>query len=264
MNFLEKLSIKNVILIFLGAVILNLAISVLFFNFKYLPEIISEYQKIADFIQKQVNDNNIEIQITKSGLNLKQENYLIQSKDFPVELNKENLIYIAKNADYSNFKDKNTIAILNDKELVLNLNNEYQNIPVENLIGTNEDIKINKESTKSLIETLFNQNQGITSYLYFAFFVEKALYYVAQFIWGFYILAFVIFYVFKFSGYTIERNLIKALSTLFFALILIIEPLFFYFKLPLGIIHVLFIGFVAITFFLKSKADKGPVSEESA
>ena len=256
MNFIEKLNLKKAIIIFVGAIILNFAINFALFNFKYLPEIIAEYQKIADFFQKQVNDKNIDLKITKSGIEINKDSYLIESKDFPIQLNPTNIIYIAKNANYSDFKEKNTIAILNDKELVLNLNNSYQNISLENMLGTNEEFKIDRDTTKVIIESFFNQNMGLKGYLYFAFTIEKVLYYFAQFIWGFYILAFVIFYVLKFSGYKLEKNLIKIPTTIYFALILSLEPIFFYFKLSLGIFYVLFLGFVGITLYLKLRLDK--------
>lgn len=256
MNLIEKLTLKKTLVIFTITVILNLFINVLLFNYRYLPEIVAEYQKIANFIEQKVIEKNVDLKVSKDGINLNQESVLIEAKDFPIELNLENLIYISKNANYSDFKDKKTAAILNDKELILNINGEYQNLNLNDLLANNPEIQVSKETIADTIKRFFNDSPGVRNYLYTAFFAEKILFYIAQFIWGYVILAWIIFYTFKFSGYSLEKDLIKILTTLYFGLFVLIEPIIFYFKLPAGIFHVLFLGFIIITFYLKYKLDK--------
>lgn len=257
MEFIKKLTTIKSVLIFLVAVLFNVGINFFLFNLNFIPEILSEYQKISEFVVTQFKEKNIEVKLEKSGISLNQESFLIEAKNFPIQVTTENLIFISKTANYADFKDKNTLAILNDKELVLNLSNEYQNLPLESLLRNQNEIFLNLDSIQKIQQTLFN-NSGelVKNYLYTAFGVEKVIFYFAQFVWGFVIMPFVVFYILKFSGYSSEKNMIKNFGLVYYSLFLLIEPALFNFRVPVNFVHVFILGFILVTILLKKDLDK--------
>lgn len=251
MNFIKNLTLKRSLVIFFSGVLINLAINSTIFYFLQVPNILKEYSEVSKFLINKFKENSYEIKITKNELVLNKESILIDSDNFPIELNNQNLIYISKTANYADFKDKNSLAILNDKELVLNINNEFQNLPLEALLGGREDFTLNTD-TVSKISSDFLDNNGAKNYLYTAFIIEKFLFYLAQFLWGYLILSFVVFYILKFSGYTsIEKDSLKILGVFYYSLFLLIEPLFVYLRVGINFMPIFILGFISVTLLAK-------------
>jgi hypothetical protein len=262
MNFIKKITFLKTLVIFGVALFLNFGINLLFFYLNFIPEILSEYKKVSEFTLKQFQENKIEIKIDKSGITLGRENYLIPAKEFPIQVNSENLIYISKSSNYADFKEKNTLAILNDKELVLNLNQDYQNIPLESIVRNQPEIIINQAEVEKFSQALFNNNgEIIIGYLFTAFGIEKIVFYIAQFLWGFMIMPFIIFYVLKFSGYQLDKKYLKNYALLYYSVFLLVEPLLFYLRVPVNFVHIFILGFIIITFGVKRDLEKTASSE---
>jgi len=256
MNFLTNLTTKKALLIFLGASILNFSILGTIYYFLQLPKEVTEYQKIASFTIDKFMEKNINFKVTKSGLELNQDPILIETKGFPIELKPENLIVISKSANYADFKEKSTIAILNDKELVLNLNNEYQNLPIESLLGQQEEVSLNPEIVKNFITTNYLENNNIQNFLLIGFSIDRLVSYLTQLFWSYIILGFAIFYLFKFSSYEINKQLPRNLSLLFYSLVLMIEPLISLTSFGVNFIYVFIAGFLIISLVIKRMLDK--------
>lgn len=256
MNFLSKLNNKKAILIFLGACFINLLISAGIYFVRYFPRELNEYHNIANFIVNEFKEKNLELKITKNGLEINKDFYYVESKNFPVQLNFDNIIYISKNANYADFKEKNTLAILNDKELVLNLNNEYQNLPVETLLGSQNEILLNSETVNSFINSNYLDNNQIRNYLFISFGLDRLVSYFTQFFWSYFILGFALFYLFKFSGFGLESVLTRSASLIFYSIFLIIEPIFSNLRLGINFAHVFVAGFLTLTFVLKKYHEK--------
>lgn len=256
MNFLQNLTLKKSLLIFLTTIFLNLIITGLIYTFQYFPKEITEYQKISEFVIKKFEEKNIQISIKKDGINLGTESYLIESQSFPVEMKNKHLIYIAKNSNYADFKDKDTLAILNNKELVLNLNNEYQNLPLEALAPGDQEIILNKDSVQNFINTNYLENNQLRNLLYGGFLLDRFFNIFIVFVWGYLIVGYLSFYLLKFSGFEFPRQICQGLSVLFSAIYLFMQPIFYYLGTQLNLIYVFLIGFILITLYLKKEADK--------
>jgi len=251
MKFIISLNIKKALIIFFCGIFINLGLNGTIFYFVQIPNILKEYSAVSVFLISKFRENNFEIKIAKNGLFLNKESILIDSINFPIELNNQNLIYISKNANYADFKDKNTLAILNDKELVLNVNNQYQNLPLEALLGERDEFILNTE-TVSKISSDFLDNNGALNYLYTAFVIEKMIFYLAQFIWGYLIISFVVFYILKFSGFNvIEKDFLRTLGLIYYSLFLVVEPALVYFRVGINFIPIFIFGFIGVTLLVK-------------
>jgi hypothetical protein len=256
MNFLSTISNKKAVFIFIAACIINLLISAGIYFYFYFPRELNEYHNIAKFIIKEFEDKNLELKITKNGIEINQDPYFMESKNFPVSLNLNNIIYISKNANYADFKDKNTLAILNDKELVLNLNNEYQNLPVETILGSQNEILLNSDTVSSFINSNYLENSQIRNYLLLSFGLDRAISYITQFFWSYFVLGYALFYLFKFSGFGLNIALTKNSSLLFYAIFIIVEPIFSNLRFGINFAHVFVAGFLTLTFVLKKYHEK--------
>jgi hypothetical protein len=226
------------------------------YYFQYFPKELNEYQKISEFIIKKFEEKNIQVSIKKEGLNLGQENYLIDTQGFPVEMVNKNLLYIAKNSNYADFKDKDTLAILNDRELVLNLNNEYQNLPLESIAPNNQEIALNKNSVQNFINQNYLENNQLRNLLFGGFLLDRFFNVFVVFVWGYLIVGYLSYYLLKFSGFEFPKAICQSFSVLFAALFLSIQPIFYYLGNQLNLIYIFLFGFILVTLYLKKEAEK--------
>lgn len=256
MKVLNTISTKKALLIFAITCVLNFVISGLVYYNLYFPGELKEYSNIANFIIKEFQDQDIQIKITNNGLDLKNESYMIESKNFPVALNFANLIYIAKQANYADFKEKNTLAILNDKELVLNLNNEYQNLPLASIVNGSGEIVLNPETVSNFINTNYLSNNKIRDYLFLNFSFDRFISYVTQIFWAYLFLGYAVYFTFKFSGYTLSLEKARISSILFYSVFQIIEPLTSNLRLGINFAHVFVAGFLIVTLILRNQQEK--------
>ena len=258
MNFLLKISLKKALLIFFSTLIINLGLTGILYFLVYFPVEINEYQKIANFIFQKFEDNNIQITIKNDGLSLGSEYYLISSDGFPVELKSANILYIKKDANYADFKEKDTISILNDKELVISLNNEFQNIPLSSLLQNREELYLNPQNVREYINKNYLENNQLRNLLIGSFLFERIFNYLIIFLWAYLIMGYLIYFVFKFSGYILDKKLSQSLSLLFFSIFVLMQPVFYYFNRQVNLIYIFLIGFLVTSFYLKSKLQKKP------
>ena len=119
MNFITNLENKKIVYIFIGASVFNLLFSFLIYYFVQFNKIKNEASELANFFTKVIAEKNIEIKIKKDDIDLNASEYLIENKDFPININSKYLLYISKNANYGDFNAKETLAIMNSKELIL-------------------------------------------------------------------------------------------------------------------------------------------------
>ena len=70
MNFLQSLTLKKSLLIFLFTIFFNLIITGLIYTFQYFPKEKAEYQKISEFVITKFEEKNIQISIKKEGKGL--------------------------------------------------------------------------------------------------------------------------------------------------------------------------------------------------
>ena len=256
MKFLQELKLKEAVLFFGACLLTNLLISFSIYYFYQFNLFKNEAIKISEYAIKTISEKNIEIKIKKDNLELNAESYLLENKDFPIQFNSKNLIFISKNADYADFTSKETLAILNSKELIIKTEGDYQNIPLESLVGTREEIVINKNTVQEFVNSLDLKGAGFLNTLLGAMGIQKLLLYIGEFLWGYFILTTAVFYLLKFSGYSIEKELVRSLAIAYYGVFLLIEIPVTFFKLPLNFIHVFVLGFFSIGFFLKFSLDK--------
>jgi len=256
MNFITNLENKKIVYIFIGASVFNLLISFLIYYFVQFNKIKNEASQIANFFTKVIAEKNIEIKIKKDDIDLNASEYLIENKDFPININSKNLLYISKNANYGDFNAKETLAIMNSKELVLKMDGEYQNFALANLIGDRQEAQINKDTVKGYIDSLGLENNGFLYSLLGALAIERIIFYTIEFFWGYFILTLALFYLLKFSGYVYEKENIRKIATLYYALFVVLEVAISFFRLPVNFIHVFVLGFLGIGLYLKFSLDK--------
>lgn len=256
MNFITNLENKKIVYIFIGASLFNLLTSFNIYYFVQFNKIKIEASNLANFFTKTVAEKNIEIRIKKEDIELNAPEYLIENKDFPISLDAKNLLYISKNANYGDFNSKETLAIMNSKEIVLKMDNEYQNFTLANLIGERDEAVINKDTVKNYIESIGLENNGFLYSLLGALAIERIIFFTIEFFWGYWILTLAIFYLLKFSGYSYEKESVRKLATSYYALFVFLEVVISYFRIPVNFIHVFILGFLAIGLYLKFTLDK--------
>ncbi len=256
MNFLLELKLKKALITFAACALLNLLVSFSIYYFFQFNTFRDEAIKISEYFSKVVSEKNIELKIKKEDIELNAESYLLENTGFPILLNTKNLVYVSKNADYADFSDKEVLAIVNAKELIIKMDGEFQIIPLASILGNNNEILINKDSVKTFIDSLDLKGTGFLYTLLGAMGLQKFILYIGEFLWGYFILTIAVFYLLKFSGYLVDKSLIRSLSVAYYGIFLIIEIPVNYFKLPLNFIHVFVIGFFTLGFFLKFNLDK--------
>ena len=256
MNFLLELKLKKAITIFAICALSNLLISFSIYYFVQFNVFRDEAIKISEYFSKIVSEKNIELKIKKEDIELNSESYLLENTGFPVSLNTKNLVYISKKADYADFSNKDVLAIINDKELIIKMDGEFQIIPLISILGNNSEILINKGSVKTFIDSLDLKGSGFLYTLLGAMSLQKFILYTGEFLWGYFILTIAVFYLLKFSGYLVDKSLVRSLAVAYYGIFLIIEIPVNYFMLPINFIHVFVIGFFTLGFFLKFNLDK--------
>jgi hypothetical protein len=263
MNFLQNLTLKKSFIVFLICILLNLILISSIYYFQNYPKELNEYLKISDFVISKFEEKNIELTIKSDQIILGENEYFIESEGFPVELTKRNLIYISTEANYADFKEKDTIAILNNKELVLNLNNEFQNLPLESITPQNQEIILNKDSVRNFINQNYLENNQISYLMFGGFLLDRFLNYFIIFIWGYLIVGYLAFYILKFSGYPTEKNISQAYALIFASLYLLIQPIFYFIGTQINLIYVFLLGFLAVSFMLK-KTSENPAEPQNS
>jgi len=256
MNFLKNLTLKKSLFIFLITILLNFIFTGLIYYLQYFPKEFNEYTKISEFIIQKFIDMDIKVTIKKDSISLDKPNYLVSTEGFPVELSNKNIIYISKDSNYADFRDKDTFAILNDKELVLNINNEYQSLPLEALAPENQEIILNKDSVKDFINKNYLENNQLRNLLFGGFLFDRFFNSFIVFVWGYLIVGYLSFYLLKFSGFEYPKNTCQTYSVLFSSCYFLIQPIFYYFGAQLNLIYVFLIGFIAVSLYLKKETPK--------
>jgi hypothetical protein len=256
MKFLMELNLRKALIIFGSCVLFNLIVSFGIYYFFQFNIFKNEAIKMSEYFSKVISEKNIDLKIKKEEIELNADSYLLENTGFPLELNSKNLIYISKNADYADFTDKEVPAILNSKELIIKVDGEFQNIPLASILGNRDEISINKETVKTFVESLDLNGSGFLNTLLGAMGMQKLILYLGEFLWGYFVLTLAIFYLLKFSGYSPEKELIRALAVAYYGVFLVIEVPVTYFKLPLNFIHVFVLGFFTLGLFLKFQLDQ--------
>jgi hypothetical protein len=256
MNFIQNITLKKSFLIYFFLGLVNIVIIGFIYNSKFFPIEYNEYKKISEFFIAKFQEKDISIVIKKDEIVLGKENYLIDNTGFPVELSNKNLIYISKSANYADFKDKDTLAILNDKEIVLNINNEYQNLPLNSLLQESEEIKLDSNGVQEFITKNYLENNQLRNLLYAGFGLDRVFNLIIVLIWSYLILGYLSYYLLKFSGYTTEKNITQSLALLYGGIFLLIQPIFYFLNQQINLVYVFFIGFLIISLYLKYVYEK--------
>lgn len=250
----EKITLKKSLIIFLALSAFNLVVSLLFFYFVSFPQFKNEATSIASYIVKNIEEKNITLKVTKDTIEPNPSEIIFESKDFPINFGKQNLLYVSKEADYADFNEKDTLAILNSKELVINLNNEFQKYPIADFVQ-NQEIYIDSNNTKEYIKGLEIEGDRFRNTLLGVYGFERIIFYLSQLAWGYVILALAVFYLLKLSGYKPEQEFVRILSILFYSLFMIFEPLTTFFRVNLNFLHLFALGFLIVAFISKKHLD---------
>lgn len=254
MKILEKISLKKSLYIFVGLTILNLIFSLGIFITTTVPQFKKEAKDITNYALKNIEEKDIKLKITKNEFEISPGEVLFNKKDFPIDFGKENLLFISKDANYADFNSKQTLAILNSKELVLNIDGNFQNYVLADFIGDKE-VYIDSNNSKKYVEDIGIEGSRFTNTLIGIYSFERALFYISQFVWGYLILAFAVFYLLKLSGYSPDKNFIRSLGVLFYGVFMIFEPIISFLKFEFNFIHLFTVGFLFTAFVAKKSLD---------
>ena len=253
MNAIKGLSVKKSIIIFTILCVANLAFSVSLFFFIKFPEIKAEANAISDYVVKNIEEKKFTLKISKDVFEVSPEETLFESKDFPIDFGKKNLLFISKNANYADFSKRETLAILNPKELVIDIDGQQQSYLITDFIE--KEAYIDSNSVKDFLNQLDVEGSRFKATLLGALGFERVLLYISHFIWGYAILPFAVFYLMKFSGYVPNKDLYKILGTLFYGLFILFEPFIVLFKININFIQLLAVGFLLTAFIAKKELD---------
>ncbi len=226
MQKILNLKLKNVIWIYLLTVLLNIFGGGALIYFSYENFIFPLVQKVSEFLVTKSNEENLDFTLVKGGmLESSKEEFLISAKDFPIELPKENFIYISNQANLETLKSKNTLIALNNNKIFSQIEGEYLVIDIWEQFSTTDRVSINTNSINN-VKNWVNENKTLQVIALLGVSTLSTLLYLAfYFFTGYFILRFLASLIFKLSNKVYSDLNLKIITLLFLSIYNVLDPL---------------------------------------
>lgn len=253
MQRLLNLKLKTIIWIYVLSILINIVGGNSLLYFSYENFIFPLFQKISEHLVNKTVEENIDITLVKGGmLEASKEEFLISSKDFPIDVPKENLLYISNQANLETLKSKNSLIALSNNKIFSELDGEYLVIDIWEQFPGIDRISINVDSLNS-IKNWLNDNKNLQVLILLGVSSISTLISLGiYFLVGFFIVRFVVSFLFKVSKTVYSDLNLKVTSVIFLAIYNILEPILkvlsVTFSLPFP--DILTFSFIGILFLL--------------
>jgi len=220
----------------------------------YLSERLKYVTYVLKNLERNFNEKNLEIRFqNKEYLINKDEPILLENYDKKISQNKF-ILYISKNAEDKDFKEKDTFAILNSKEVKVNIEPP--------LIYLNENFEalmplVTKSELKNINEKFYVGSESYNSTALNLIIVLKALELFFLLIIGTLLLPYLVYGVLFFSGYKdVKPEFYKNNSLIGIGVFLILKPFLVTFILEPSFMSVLLLITSFVSIKEKNKLEK--------
>lgn len=252
-------NLNSKIIFFIGG-ILYFVISYLFFIYNVnINEFLNSSFRYTTYLFK-----NLEKNFEENNLILKFENNTFSiNKDVPLLLknydqrltNRENLVYIAQNAEEKDFKEKNAFMILNSKELKVDYPEGVIIYPIESLQQIKSEI--NAIDFKNLNQQFYEGSEAYNTTAFNLILILKSLEIFLFLLIGSFLVPFLIYGVLYISGYKdILSERYKDTSLIVIGVYLVTKPILSNFLFEPSFISVILIITTIGSIIEKNKLEK--------
>jgi len=256
--FLRKDVQAKLIFFFSGFIFIALTYIFFLYDFKGNEFFNSRFRNIT-YISKNLERNFKEKDLILKfegktfSTNKEEEDVLLENFD-PRITNNKNLIYISKNAEDKDFKEKDTFAILNSKELKINIEPPLI-YPIENFESISSVVSYNE--IKTFNERFFEGSDLYNTAAFNLIMILKSIEVFILLIVASFLIPFLVRGVLYFSGYkNLKTENYRNNSIIAFGLFLIIKPILIEFLFEPSFISVLLIITVLVSIQEKNKIEK--------
>jgi len=247
-------------ILFFIASILYITISYYFFllninNSDYFSKNLNYVSLIAQNLEKKFKEKNLEIKFENQTFSTNiPEPIILETLDTKIT-EKKNLLYISKSAEDKDLKEKNTLMIMNSRDLKIDLGTEPIIYPLETMEGIKRVIngeELSKFNQQFYLGSQLFNSIGLNFILIFKSFEIIFLLFISNFI-----LIYFVYAILYLSGYkNIDAKAYKSKSLIAISIYIVLKAPFSVYLFEPSLLSTLLILAVLISINEKSKLEK--------